>query len=219
MSKVKSPQQIMGSMIREAMKEQEPYIVGVMPCFDKKLEAIRFEHSAGVKEVDLVLTSGEVIDLIKLKEGTCSCGGKECLSCQCRNSTPETEVKERFPYVTTLKLQPAEHYGLASDTSYDQLRRTADPKCNGYIFVLMSVLGVKEYKSKQIRNSDFIEYEFEHEGKVVKMAQCFGFRNIQNVVRSLKQKKCEYSYIEIMACPMGCFNGGGQIKIVNTKPK
>lgn len=51
------------------------------------------------------------------------------------------------------------------------------------------------------------------------MAQCYGFRNIQNVVRSIKQSKCPYSYIEIMACPVGCFNGGGQVKDANAKPK
>jgi iron only hydrogenase large subunit-like protein len=51
------------------------------------------------------------------------------------------------------------------------------------------------------------------------MAQCFGFRNIQNIVRSIKQGKCNYSYIEIMACPTGCFNGGGQPKIGESKPK
>jgi iron only hydrogenase large subunit-like protein len=44
------------------------------------------------------------------------------------------------------------------------------------------------------------------------MAKCYGFRNIQNVVKMIKNNKCEYVYIEIMACPNGCFNGGGQIK-------
>jgi iron only hydrogenase large subunit-like protein len=90
----------------------------------------------------------------------------------------------------------------------------------------MHFLGVKEFKTKQIRNSDFIEYEFldgmnesNTEGKTVKMAQCFGFRNIQNIVRSIKLGKCDYAYIEMMACPAGCFNGGGQVKVPDVKPK
>ncbi|KAF2842425.1 iron hydrogenase [Patellaria atrata CBS 101060] len=75
---------------------------------------------------------------------------------------------------------------------------------------------------------------------VVKMARYYGFRNIQNLVRRLKPAKKsrmpgarpgavrrpngamkesgekrgggEYAYVEVMACPGGCTNGGGQIK-------
>jgi len=83
----------------------------------------------------------------------------------------------------------------------------------------MHFLGVKEFKTKQIRNSDFIEYEFLDGDQSVKMAQCFGFRNIQNIVRSIKLGKCDYTYIEMMACPAGCFNGGGQVKVADVKPK
>lgn len=43
-------------------------------------------------------------------------------------------------------------------------------------------------------------------------AAAYGFRNIQNLVRKIKQGKCEYQFVEIMACPAGCLNGGGQIK-------
>ena len=44
MSRVKSPQQIMGSMIRGVTKEEGVYVVAIMPCYDKKLEAIRFDY-------------------------------------------------------------------------------------------------------------------------------------------------------------------------------
>ena len=50
-------------------------------------------------------------------------------------------------------------------------------------------------------------------GKVVlRFSAAYGFRNIQNVIRNIKRGKCEYDYVEIMACPGGCLNGGGQIK-------
>ena len=32
-------------------------------------------------------------------------------------------------------------------------------------------------------------------------------------MRKIKQGKCEYDYVELMACPSGCTNGGGQIKL------
>ena len=38
---------------------------------------------------------------------------------------------------------------------------------------------------------------------VLKFALCYGFRNLQNVVRKIKAGKCEYQFLEIMACPSG----------------
>ena len=51
------------------------------------------------------------------------------------------------------------------------------------------------------------------------MAKCYGFRNRQKIVQAIKKKKCIYSYVEIMACPGGCFSGGGQPKYEQQKPK
>ena len=31
-------------------------------------------------------------------------------------------------------------------------------------------------------------------------------------VRRMKRRVCEYDYVEVMACPSGCLNGGGQLK-------
>jgi len=47
---------------------------------------------------------------------------------------------------------------------------------------------------------------------VLKFAAAYGFRNIQNIMMNIKRGKCDYDYIELMACPKGCLNGGGQIK-------
>ena len=46
----------------------------------------------------------------------------------------------------------------------------------------------------------------------LKMALAYGFRNIQNIVQKIKRGKCSYHFVEIMACPSGCTNGGGQIR-------
>ncbi|CAM8932817.1 unnamed protein product [Rhodiola kirilowii] len=86
-SSVKSPQQVMGATIKHhlskklGLRPEEIYHVSVMPCYDKKLEASRddfvfaiesegdIHNSAVVKiaEVDSVLTTGEVLDLIQAK--------------------------------------------------------------------------------------------------------------------------------------------------------
>merc|ERR1712004_445720 len=65
------------------------------------------------------------------------------------------------------------------------------------------------------RNNDFMETEVEYEGRKVKMAKVYGFRSIQQIVRQIKSKTCKYDYIEVMACPQGCINGGGQIPLKN----
>lgn len=63
------------------------------------------------------------------------------------------------------------------------------------------------------RNQDFKEVIVEMEGKPpLKMALAYGFRNIQNIVQKIKRGKCPYHFVEIMACPAGCTNGGGQIR-------
>ena len=63
------------------------------------------------------------------------------------------------------------------------------------------------------RNPDFTEVTVEHESKqVLNFAIANGFRNIQNIVQKIKRNKCPYHYIEIMACPSGCLNGGAQIR-------
>lgn len=47
---------------------------------------------------------------------------------------------------------------------------------------------------------------------VLRVAIANGFRNIQNLVQKLKRSKCLYDYVEVMACPSGCLNGGAQLR-------
>ena len=47
---------------------------------------------------------------------------------------------------------------------------------------------------------------------MLRFAAAYGFRNIQNLVQKLKRGRCLYHYVEIMACPSGCLNGGGQVR-------
>jgi iron only hydrogenase large subunit-like protein len=66
------------------------------------------------------------------------------------------------------------------------------------------------------RNEDFAELSVRGgEGRPsqkLKFARAYGFRNIQSVMMKMKAKRCSYDFVEIMACPKGCANGGGQPK-------
>jgi hypothetical protein len=77
----------------------------------------------------------------------------------------------------------------------------------------VKVEGPLEYKVPRARNPDLREVTLEVGGvTVLKFATAYGFRNIQNVVRKCKTMKGGgYHFVEIMACPSGCLNGGGQL--------
>uniref|UniRef100_A0A671M2G0 Nuclear prelamin A recognition factor-like n=1 Tax=Sinocyclocheilus anshuiensis TaxID=1608454 RepID=A0A671M2G0_9TELE len=78
-----------------------------------------------------------------------------------------------------------------------------------YIFVTNIVSVFFFFK----RNKDFQEVTLEKDGQVLlQFAAVYGFRNIQNLVQKLKRGKSPYHFVEVMACPSGCLNGGGQLK-------
>ncbi|KAG9144816.1 hypothetical protein Leryth_022767 [Lithospermum erythrorhizon] len=199
-STVKSPQQAMGVIIKKHMchllslRPEDLYHVTVMPCYDKKLEASRddfvFEvnpQGEQISEVDSVLTTGEVLDLIQLKS------------------------------IDFLSLEDSPLDKLLSNVNDDGNLYGTTGSSGGYAETIFryaaKVLFRKEIEGsldfKVLRNSDFQELNGE---TVLKFALCYGFRNLQNVVRKIKTGKCEYQFLEIMACPSGCLNGGGQLK-------
>ena len=66
-----------------------------------------------------------------------------------------------------------------------------------------------ELEYRILKNADFQEIKLEHEDEVVlSFAIANGFRNIQNLVQKMKRKRCHYDFVEVMACPSGCLNGG-----------
>ncbi|KAH1243867.1 Protein NAR1 [Glycine max] len=206
-SSVKSPQQTVGAIIKNyvcqelGLRPEEVYHVTVMPCYDKKLEAARddfvfqFEsHVEGleseinmISEVDSVLTTGEVLELIQSKE-------------------VDFKSLEETPLDKILTNINEEGYLYGVHGSSGGYAETI------FRYAAKTLFGRQiddPLTFRNIRNSDFQEVE----GKtVLKFALCYGFRNLQNIVRKLKNGKCDYHFLEIMACPSGCLNGGGQIK-------
>ncbi|GFP80483.1 cytosolic fe-s cluster assembly factor narfl [Phtheirospermum japonicum] len=203
-SSVKSPQQTIGAVIKNHLWEElhirpeEIYHVTVMPCYDKKLEAARDDFvfqvdsdSERVTEVDSVLTTGEVLDLIQMKSVDFTTLEESPLDKLLSNVDEEDNL-----------------YGVRGGSGgyADTIFRYAAKGLFGKEFE-----GPLEFKT--IRNADFREVTLEVDGKIVlRFAECYGFRNLRNIVTKIKSGKCEYHFLEIMACPSGCLNGGGQIK-------
>ncbi|XP_057717658.1 cytosolic Fe-S cluster assembly factor narfl isoform X2 [Corythoichthys intestinalis] len=198
-STTRSPQQMMGSLVKGYFAEQQGlsphqiYHVAVMPCFDKKLEASRSDFylsKAESREVDCVITSGEVQKMLE----------EEKVSL---NDIPAGPLDTIFSNV-----KDGEFLSHAGSGSGGYLHHV-------FTYAAERLFGeeVKELTYKTLRNKDFQEVTLEKDGEVVlSFASTYGFRNIQNLVQKLKRGKSPYHFVEVMACPSGCLNGGGQLK-------
>ncbi|XP_061741186.1 cytosolic Fe-S cluster assembly factor narfl [Nerophis ophidion] len=198
-STTRSPQQMMGSLVKgyfaeqQGLSPQQIYHVAVMPCFDKKLEASRSDfylNDAESREVDCVITSGEVQRMLEEEN------------------------------VSLSDVQAAPLDTMFSSVRDDEFLSHAGSGSGGYLhhvftYAAKQIFGeeVKELTYKSLRNKDFQEVTLEKDGAVVlSFASTYGFRNIQNLVQKLKRGKSPYHFVEVMACPSGCLNGGGQVK-------
>ena len=76
---------------------------------------------------------------------------------------------------------------------------------NVFIYAAQSLYGVSpDIKYTVKRNKDLQELTLTLNGdKKLRFALAYGFRNIQNIVPKVKQKRCPYDFVEVMACPSG----------------
>lgn len=108
--------------------------------------------------------------------------------------------------------EPTSHRGGGSGGYLEHVFRHAAQELFG--------IHVTEVTYQPMRNKDFQEVTLKREGQVLlRFAVAYGFRNIQNLVQKLKRGRCPYHYVEVMACPSGCLNGGGQLKAPDMQGK
>ncbi|XP_046523173.1 cytosolic iron-sulfur assembly component 3 [Equus quagga] len=206
LSTARSPQQVMGSLVKDFFAQQQRltpdkiYHVTVMPCYDKKLEASRpdfFSQEHQTRDVDCVVTTGEVFKLLQEEGVLLSELEPTPLDSLCSSGSAQ---------------EPTSHQGGGSGGYLEHVFRHAAQELFG--------VHVTEVTYRPLRNKDFQEVTLEREGQVLlHFAMAYGFRNIQNLVQKLKRGRCPYHYVEVMACPAGCLNGGGQLKAPDTADK
>lgn len=207
LSRVKSPQQIMGTLINQFWKEanevdKDIYHVTVMPCYDKKLEASRsnfINSETGQRDVDTVLTPVEIELMLSVKSVVLK-------------DLPSRRLDVLHPKCHSSLVQS--HLGSGSGGYTENVLRYAAIKILG---VDISVSDALTYKTR--RNRDFLEVEVTSDSKKLLFAIVNGFRNIQTLVQRMKRKTCEYHFVEVMACPSGCLNGGAQLRGETTEEK
>ncbi len=184
-SSCRSPMQMMASILKEINKGVKHFHVAIMPCTAKKFEASREEFTTdGVKNVDAVLTTKGLIRIIK-ESGIVF-----------EELEPEG-VDMPFGTVSGAGVI----FGVTGGVTEAVLRRVSQEKTRSNLLTL-STLGQ--------RGLDGIkEFEIPYGEKSLKIAVVSGLGNAEKVLRRVNSGE-HFDFIEVMACPSGCINGGGQ---------
>ena len=244
LSRLKSPQALTGTLLKSVLSQRynippsRIWHLAIMPCFDKKLEASRSELTSAawlpkhdlsetVRDVDCVITARELLHLASARGISFS-------------SLPRTPLADRTPFP-----DPKLDAFLFPSTRPSQSSQSRDAgSSGGYLYhILQTYQSAHPGASISVsrgRNADVVEYTLMSGSEtIIRMARFYGFRNIQNLVRRLKPAKIsrlpggktgavrrpggaavetkDYAYVEVMACPGGCTNGGGQVKVMEVE--
>ncbi len=194
LSTCKSPQSMFGAMAKSYYAKKmdiDPnniVVVSVMPCTAKKFEITRDDMSGageGLRDVDISITTRELSKMIR-RAGLLF------------NILPESEFDAPLGIASG-----AGHIFGASGGVMEAALRTAAEVITG------KSLGAVEFK--EVRGAHGIkEATYDIGGTPVRVCVLSGAANARTLLEDIKAGKRQYDFIEVMACPGGCVNGGGQ---------
>ncbi len=193
MSTCRSPQQMMGAIMKSYyadMNDIDPkkiFSVAVMPCSAKKFEAQRPEMG---DDVDVVITTREFARMIK--EARLNF-----------NKLPDAEFDPIFGDSTGAGVL----FGTTGGVMEAALRT---------VYEVSTGKALDNVVFSEVRGMAGIrEATIDLDGLSVKVAIAHGTKHAQKLLDAIRAGEKEYHFIEIMACPGGCINGGGQPPISN----
>lgn len=184
-SSCKSPMEMFAAVVKNQYKGEKKHVhVAIMPCTAKKFEAKREEFVAkdGSQAVDYVLSTQEIISMIK----TAGINFAEAESVAVDNPFEEYTGAGVIFGVTGGVTEAVLRFA-AKDKSLKEIAYTG----------VRGLAGVKEATVKIA-------------GKDVKIAVVSGLANASSLIEKIKNGEAAYDFVEVMACPSGCINGGGQ---------
>lgn len=192
LSTCKSPQQMSGAIIKTWYAEKmgidpkDIVVVGIMPCTAKKFETKRENQSAsGYPDVDYSLTTRELGRMI------------ESAGIYFKH-LPDEEFDNPLGDSTGA----AVIFGATGGVMEAALR-TAVEKLSGE--------ELKSLDFTEVRGTDGIkEASYTVNGMEIKVCVVSGLANANTIMEKVKNGTADYHFIEIMGCPGGCVNGGGQ---------
>jgi iron-only hydrogenase group A len=192
LSTCKSPQQMLGAIIKSYFAEQEGidpkniFSVSIMPCTAKKFEAGRPEMGHdGLADVDAVLTTRELARMVRLH-------GMDISTLE--PSTADTPFGERS--------SAGKLFG-GSGGVMEAAVRTAH--------VLITGEEMQDLEIKALRGLDGVKEAHVKIGDLdVGVAVVSGLGNARKLLDEIRAGRDDLHFIEVMTCPGGCIAGGGQ---------
>ena len=196
LSSCKSPQQMFGAIVKTYYAEKmginpkNIVSVSIMPCTAKKFEIGRDnQNGAGVPDVDISLTTRELARLIR----------KASLNFE---RLPE----EEFDSPLGSGSGAAVIFGATGGVMEAALRTA--------VWKLTGEKDGTPIEFKEVRGVEGIKEATYHVADMdVKVAVASGLKNAKELLTRVKNGEANYHFIEIMGCPGGCVNGGGQPRV------
>ena len=192
LSSCKSPQQIFGALAKIYLPDkigvnaEDIFHVSIMPCVAKKYEMQRPEmkNALGIRDVDAVLTTREAIRLMRLK-------GIDLAKLE---SKPFDSFMGQWTGAGRI-------FGTTGGVMEAALRTVTMLLTNGELDRIdyEEVRGYRGVKEATVRIGDMD----------LKIAIVNGIGNVGPIMEDIRAGKSPYHFIEVMACPGGCLNGGG----------
>ncbi len=193
LSSCKSPMQMEGAIIKSYWAEkagvdpEKIVVVAVMPCTSKKFEASRPEMALnGMRTVDISITTRELARMIK------SAGIQFA-------QLPDEEC---FDELVAESTGAAPIFGATGGVMEAALRTAAD---------WLEGRSVENVEYKALRGIEGVkEAEVTVGGLNLKVAIANSTGAAKQLIKKIQSGEATYHFVEVMACPGGCVNGGGQ---------
>ena len=191
-STCKSPHEMEGAVLKTyyakkmGLDPRDIFVVSIMPCTVKKFEAGRPELSENhLQDVDAVLTTRELVRVFNLK-----------------GIDFEDLPDENFDNPLGESTGAAVIFGTSGGVMEAALRTS---------YHLLTGKELKQLEFSDIRGLEGIkELTVDINGFKLNVAVVNGVGNVAQVLDMVAQGECKYHFVEVMACPGGCINGGGQ---------
>ena len=191
LSTCKSPQQMFGALVKNflpekiGVKAENICHISIMPCVAKKYERNRDEMGGELgPDVDIVLTTREMAKLLRLKGINLA-------------SLPDEEFDDFMGEGTGA----ARIFGTTGGVMEAALRTVVWKLTGGQVDQIEyhAARGYRGVKEASVFIGDL----------EVKVAIVNGIGNVWPIMEDVRKGESPYHFIEVMACPGGCLNGGG----------
>lgn len=204
LSTCKSPQQMFGAVAKTyyaakvGRTADDITVVSVMPCTAKKFEAQRPEmDDSGVQDVDYVLTTRELAEMIKSSGIDFQNLEDDNMDAPMGLSSGAADI-----FANTGGVMEA-----AIRTAYELVTGRPLPMRNLHVEAIAGLDGLKE--ASLVLQDCLPDWAF-LEGVELRVAVAHGLGNARKLLEAVRNGAKSYHFVEVMTCPGGCIGGGGQ---------